>query len=136
VLFRREALARAGDFTQTIGYTALALLGAAALVSAVGAPANSLRAWIWNQPVLRFFGRYSYGLYVWHPITIALFRDRVLQPERLPLVFGSHVPGYLIFTALAMVASVGVALISWHAIEQPFLSMKRLVPYRQTGAAA
>jgi peptidoglycan/LPS O-acetylase OafA/YrhL len=134
-LFRREGLARSGEFTQTIGYSALAVFSGAALVSAIAAPAGSAQSWIWNHQLLRFFGRYSYGLYVWHPMVIALFRERVLPAERLPLVYGSHLPANLLFTVLAILASVAAALVSWRAVEQPFLATKRLVPYRQTRAA-
>jgi peptidoglycan/LPS O-acetylase OafA/YrhL len=103
-------------------------LSATALVGAIAAPAGTAVSCLWNHRLLRFFGRYSYGLYVWHPMTIALFRERLLSPERLPLVYGSHLPAYLLFTVLAITASVAAALVSWRAVEQPFLAMKRFVP--------
>jgi peptidoglycan/LPS O-acetylase OafA/YrhL len=136
VIFHRESLVSTSVLTQTAGYPALALLGASAVVSAVGAPAGTLRAWFWNQPVLRFFGRYSYGLYAWHPFAISLFREHVLPVDALPVVGGSHLPGNALFVAISFAISIGVALMSWHVIEQPFLRLKRLVPYRAARQAA
>jgi peptidoglycan/LPS O-acetylase OafA/YrhL len=41
----------------------------------------------------------------------------------------SHVPGYVLFTLLALAVSLGISLLSWHLLEQPFLRLKRYVPY-------
>ena len=46
--------------------------------------------------------------------------------------FGSRLPGNALFVALAFGLSIGVALLSWHALEAPFLRLKRLVPSRHT----
>jgi len=130
-IFRREWLLPSGTLTEMAGYAALALLSAAAVVSAVGAAAGTVAASLWTNPLLRFFGRYSYGLYVWHQVTIAMLQEHLLPPGRLPLVRGSHLPGYVLFVALAFLLCVGVALVSWHALEYPFLQLKRLLPYRR-----
>ena len=42
---------------------------------------------------------------------------------------GSHPPAYLLFTVIAVMTTVLVALVSWRVIEQPFLAFKRRVPY-------
>jgi peptidoglycan/LPS O-acetylase OafA/YrhL len=128
MLFVRESLIRSGRLTEIIGYPALAVLSGAAVVSAAAAPAGSLSARIWENGMLRFFGRYSYGLYVWHalviPALLEVFPARALAPVR-----GSHFPGYVLFAGAALVVSVSVARVSWVVIEEPFLRMKRFVPY-------
>jgi peptidoglycan/LPS O-acetylase OafA/YrhL len=99
-------------------------------VGAVSAPAGTIAAWFWTHPVLRFFGRYSYGLYVWHHFAIPMLRQYVLPDDKLPMVGSSHVPGYVLFTVIALVVCVGISLLSWHLLEQPFLRLKRYVPYQ------
>jgi len=129
MVYRRELLVPTATWTEIAAYPALALLGGAAVVAAVDAPSGSLVERIFAHRVLRFFGRYSYGLYVWHQLAIAWLAARVLAPARLPVVRGSHLPGNALFVLVAFAVSVVWALVSWHAVEYPFLALKRFVPY-------
>jgi peptidoglycan/LPS O-acetylase OafA/YrhL len=128
-LFVRESLVRSGRLTEIAGYPALAVLAGAAIVNATAAPAGSLSARIWTNAALRFFGRYSYGLYVWHHLIIPPLLQHAFPARALAPIGGSHLPGYVLFGGAALVASVGAARVSWVVIEEPFLRMKRLVPY-------
>jgi peptidoglycan/LPS O-acetylase OafA/YrhL len=128
VLFVRESLIRSGLLTEIAGYPALAVLSGVAVVSAAAAPAGSVSARIWENGMLRFFGRYSYGLYVWHPLVIRAVRH-VFPARALAPIGGSHLPSYVLFGGAALLATVGVARVSWVMIEEPFLRMKRFVPY-------
>ncbi|MBX6333162.1 MAG: acyltransferase [Gemmatimonadaceae bacterium] len=130
IIYREGMLYSERRLTQLAGYPALVALAAVTIVSATSAPAGSVRAWFWSHPVLRFFGRYSYGLYVWHHLAIPLLRTYVLPDAALPAFHGSHLPGYALFYLLALAVSLGVALASWHLLEHPFLSLKRFVPYQ------
>jgi peptidoglycan/LPS O-acetylase OafA/YrhL len=111
------------------GQALLALFFAAVLALALAArPEGRGGRWL-AAPVLVFFGRYSYGLYVvHHPL---LF----LKPEGLsfglfPTVLGSSLPGWLLFVVAGVAVSVALSLLSWHLLEKPFLDLKDRMPAR------
>lgn len=64
---------------------------------------------------LRFLGRISFGVYVYHMLVIALL-VRVLA--------GTVLPGPLV-VVLVCVITIGVAALSYVVIERPFLRLKR-----------
>ena len=70
-------------------------------------------------------GKYSYALYVFHQPVMLLMRDLGLQVDLVPTVFGSQLPGLLLFTAIAGTLSFACALLSWRFIEAPMLRLKR-----------
>lgn len=68
---------------------------------------------------VRYLGRISYGLYVYHGFT--------------PYLMGRYVPGFTSMDwphrfALLTLATGLVAAISWHLLERPFLRLKPPVP--------
>lgn len=103
---------------QTVGYTCLAVaFGGALLVTLSFKPAN--RAF--SNPLMRWFGRYSYGLYIWHPIiNVILFHTALRSLLGVEEPFESlH---YLLF---ALATALGVAVASYHILELPFLQLKK-----------
>jgi len=82
---------------------------------------GSLANHLFSNAILRFFGRYSYGLYVFH-FTIY----SVLLPMRfwLDRQTGSRVLGLLSTSSLVFVLSVLAALLSYHFYERKFLKLK------------
>jgi peptidoglycan/LPS O-acetylase OafA/YrhL len=107
----------------TAGYSLFALFFGAVLLLVVTAPAATRTARAFASPVLRFFGRYSYGLYVIHqPLLLLLpawWSIEAWQPW-----LGSWIAAYLVFSCTAMLACVAVALASWHLLEERFLRLK------------
>jgi peptidoglycan/LPS O-acetylase OafA/YrhL len=69
------------------------------------------RAMSWRP--LRYTGRISYGLYLWHFPIFVLLRPRL---EDLPAVME---------IAVATAISYAVASLSFFAVERPFLQLKR-----------
>jgi peptidoglycan/LPS O-acetylase OafA/YrhL len=105
----------------TIGYTALDWLFAG-LVFTAATTGSRLLEW----PVLRAAGRYSYGLYVFHPLVMWWIVRDVPWLERSELRFAVG----------AVIGSVVVAWLSYHLYEQPFLRLKnRWAPMRPPVAA-
>jgi len=118
----------------TISHTLIALLFGAILVLSITASPLSRGVRIMASPFLRFFGRYSYALYVFHhPL---LWFKPAFSMRSVPTIFGSQLPGYLLWLVILVGASVAVALVSWHLVEKPFLKMKRFFPYHSTDVAA
>ena len=73
----------------------------------------SLRGWNWlNHPVLKFFGRISYSLYLYHIVVIATV-FHYLPNLRLRLAY-----------PLVLAGSVLAAYTSYQLIEKPFLKLK------------
>jgi peptidoglycan/LPS O-acetylase OafA/YrhL len=116
---------------QTIGYTLLALLFGAALVRAVVASPTSPWGCLLNSQWLRFFGKYSYGLYVFHGLMMWWVKDGLLL-NWLARGLHSFYLGLLAHLIVLTVASVAVALLSWHVYEKHFLKLKRFFEYRAT----
>ena len=127
VMVRRQLLMPTNGPSEVVGYVALACLSGALLVGALNARKALI---VWENPALRFLGRYSYGMYMWHQLTIAELQRHV-APGRLPVIGGSHLPGNALFVLVALVTTIAVALLSWHMIEYPFLKLKTLLPYRK-----
>ncbi|MFL6195572.1 MAG: acyltransferase family protein [Thermoanaerobaculia bacterium] len=102
------------------GQALLAALFAALLALTLAAPPEARGVRWLAAPVLVFFGRYSYGLYVLHhPL---LF----LKPAGLSY---AALPGWLLFVVGATGVSVAAALLSWRFLEKPFLDLKDRFPY-------
>jgi peptidoglycan/LPS O-acetylase OafA/YrhL len=131
VLFLSDRGMRAFDErVQIFGYTGIALLFAALLTAVVSGMSLGLQD-VLVQPVLGFFGRYSYALYVVH-LEVAHQLARLANNRGgLPVVLGSNIPAALGFTAAGIGISIGIAWLSWHVIERHFLKLKRFVPYRE-----
>jgi peptidoglycan/LPS O-acetylase OafA/YrhL len=117
---------------RTVGYS-LNAIGAASLIPIAmrASPESPLRR-VLASSALVTLGKYSYGLYVFHHIVVLTLRARGFQVWRFPLLWGSHLPGWLAFTVVAMAISSALAWLSWHLWETPFLKLKRYVPYRST----
>ncbi|QNI35251.1 acyltransferase family protein [Edaphobacter albus] len=104
---------------QGIGYSAFALLSASTLV--MGLHPATLVSRICSWKVLQFYGRYSYGLYLWHYF--------LSQPYGLLKGWvGSKIPWVglagIVSFILILLVSTTIAVISYHALELPFLRLK------------
>ena len=111
-------------YLTTIGMTVLAV-GTTALVAASLKP-NSVTQKICSNSVLRFFGRYSYGLYVYHYSVDASLTMPIRQ-----LVEGHGGPKFVAILSAAVLVggiSVVISVLSYHYFEAYFLKLKRYIP--------
>lgn len=101
------------------GYTWIAI----ALAILVGASIRC-EGWTWSvlsSSMLMFVGKRCYGFYLWHAVTAVSVKKVV---DLLSLDVGFY--GQLSVWVFCLIV---VASVSWSFIEQPFLGLKRLVPY-------
>lgn len=116
-------------WVRTAGFTALALLFGAGLVLSVGLPAASRPQRLLSHPLLRWLGRYSYAAYLIHlPVATLLARKADVIGDT-PDLFGSTLPGELIFAVTAAAVTLSLAWLSWRLWESRFLKLKRRFPY-------
>jgi len=73
--------------------------------------------------VLRFFGKYSYGMYVFQSLLIPALAGLVTATG-LSASLGSPWLGQIAYLAIMFAATTATALISWHAYEKHFLKLK------------
>jgi peptidoglycan/LPS O-acetylase OafA/YrhL len=125
----------AGAYMVSVGYTALACCFGAVLVLALDARPSFLTRLLSGR-VPRFFGRYSYGLYVVHLPLIVLGRLAGVSPDAFAGT-AWELAGLLGYVALMGAVSIVVALASWNLYEKPFLELKaRWAPRASHSSAA
>jgi peptidoglycan/LPS O-acetylase OafA/YrhL len=109
----------------TIGFTLLAglfgVLLASAIVAQKGRSARLNR--VLSSTPLGFFGKYSYGLYVFHQ-PIAVLLAAVGLSAALSRAGSPALLSLMIFGAIGMLLSVAASLGSWHFYEKHFLKLK------------
>jgi peptidoglycan/LPS O-acetylase OafA/YrhL len=109
----------------------LMLFAAIMVLSVAGAGAAQT---IFSASALRFLGKYSYALYVFHYMMMPLF-NRYLNEYRLARVLHSFAAGMGVRIIGCLAASIFVALLSWHLYEVHFLKLKRLFERREARPA-
>lgn len=110
---------------QVGGYTIIALASAAVVAWSVTSPGQAPLNRFFGSRSLGFLGKYSYAMYVIHmPVDTALrFLD--LHVLRIGGTLGIVTPALVVTSILAGAITVGLALVSWHLVESPFLRLKR-----------
>lgn len=83
-----------------------------------------------GNPALRYLGRISYGIYLWHFIVLALLLQYVPAFGQI-----SPAPGAVRFLCVGAL-DIGVAALSWHLLEKPINRWKRNAPYRARSPAS
>ncbi len=109
----------------TFGFTGFALLYTSLVLYAdLYSRSSRWLASCLRASTLRFFGKYSYGIYVFHwPIFVLLAPAIGRLSLRLPAVIR---PEFWILASLAEIAlTCSVALLSWNLLEKHFLKLKR-----------
>jgi peptidoglycan/LPS O-acetylase OafA/YrhL len=124
-VWRRGLDPSVDPWVYTLGFSVLVAFFAALLVLALAAPPGSALFRFFSHPAMRTFGKYSYAIYLFHLPLRALLRDTVYGPDRFLTLFGSQIPGQLLFYVAATLLTLPVAMASWHLFEKHFLKLKR-----------
>lgn len=117
IWFGRD-LSSEGPLMLTVGISLLTAIFASVLIlSLTFRPLTN----VMELPVMRWFGKYSYGLYVWHPIV-----NMILLHSSFTGRFGELTPEKVVMLlAVAFALSVLTALVSYKFLEAPLLRLKR-----------
>ena len=103
----------------TIGYSSIAALSASFIYLAQ--QGSNWVSTLFDQPFLQFFGRYSYGLYLFHGLYFVYLRHMSGVVEQR---VHSGLLAQLLMVVLGFGLSIALALLSYHLFEAPILKLK------------
>ncbi len=109
---------------------AVSLLTASGIAFIAGPRPSGALAALLNNRFLRFSGKYSYGLYLFHGM-LRTAMDVFAPSAWLIRWTGSDLAGNLLFVGLFVGLSYALALISWHAWEKHWLKLKSRFEYER-----
>ena len=116
------SFSRDGLVTTSIGHTLLAIASAGLIALCV---ANHPISTALAVPALQAVGRVSYGVYLFHPLTMAVVDSAFqLAGLSLPRLTGAVALDGALQVAIVTAAAVGVAMVSFYWFEQPLMTWK------------
>jgi peptidoglycan/LPS O-acetylase OafA/YrhL len=133
VIFWRGRMSHMDGAFLMVGVPPLLILFGAGIVLVAHAPPSSLLGLIFNSGVMKFFGKYSYGLYVWHWLLSPWYRS-MFPTERIQASFGRFIPAAVCHATLGTAVTVFIALLSYHLYEVRFINAKRFFESPPTSA--
>ncbi len=110
----------------SLNYSLLAIFFGGCLAMAVCTTKESFVYRSLTSPFLKFFGKYSYGLYVFHQPLMILYAKVGIHTDRLTGVLGSKLLAVLAVNGMAFAVSIVIALLSWNLYEKQWLKLKDL----------
>ncbi len=117
-------IAEQGNVFDTVIALLAAITAACAALWVTTEPNARLARWLSN-PVLVTYGKYSYGIYVFHYLLGPVTRD--VQLSQWP---GGYTLGIIWYVSLYLVIPLLVAIVSYHCWEAPWLKLKDRRSYR------
>jgi peptidoglycan/LPS O-acetylase OafA/YrhL len=109
-------------FVQVIGYGVLSIFFVAFLLAVVCDPGSALGRAM-SAPWLRWLGKYSYAIYVFH-LTIAWGLRPWFEPRINGDSTGQAIVALVSFVVVVSALSLAAALISWNVLERWVLLLK------------
>lgn len=101
------------------GYTVLAIMGGSSIVISLTYERSFLLRRFFRNKVLRFFGQYSYALYLIHPLILQIFLD---------ILWDAKFRGwqaYVSYLFISFSLTIILSMLSWNLMEKRMLSLKR-----------
>lgn len=76
---------------------------------------------LFSSRILRFWGKYSYSMYIFHhPIEVYLFSTSI---QFIPNKMANN----LLISIISVLLTIVISLITWHAFEERFLRLKKYI---------
>ena len=115
----------------TVGISLWGLFFGGVLVLALDVKEGSMLHRVASARLLQFFGKYSYGLYVFHQPLILALAGVGLNSDNLVRILGSKALAVVAVNSIVVFLMILVALASWHLLEKHFLKLKDRFPMGQ-----
>jgi peptidoglycan/LPS O-acetylase OafA/YrhL len=115
-------------WVQLVGYPLLGLGSVSLILQCL--TKGTITERVMSNSCLRFYGKYSYGLYVYSFLLHDGLRSMVYLPLRARVHYG--VATGVIYLGISIALLTALSMASYHYYELPFLRMKRYFQHRQT----
>jgi len=115
---------RRSPVMMTVGFSSLALVFAVVIGVAATQGCRPLTR-IFEHGFLRFFGKYSYAMYVFHTFIIVWLLSVFPSPEDSGSMFAAGLPRIFLFTITGIMLSSIVGVASWVLLEKHALKLKK-----------
>lgn len=109
----------------TVGLSFVAIHFAAFIAAVRTLPSEHWLVQLLSSKPLRAFGKYSFAIYLVHMPLSALVRDTLYHPHQFLTLWGSKLPGQLLFSIGTTLLVFIIAFTSWHLWEKHFLKLKK-----------
>jgi len=109
----------------TVGLSFVAIHFAAFIAAVRTLPSEHWLVKLLSSKPLRAFGKYSFAIYLVHMPLSALVRDTLYHPHQFLTLWGSKLPGQLLFYIGTTLLVFIIAFASWHLWEKHFLKLKK-----------
>lgn len=113
-------------FMNTFELTLAGIFFGACIAIAVSSHRENLGHRLLGSSFLRFFGKYSYCLYICHLPIIVVFAKLGLNRSHLAKLLHSELLSILAVDGVALAVSITIAFASWHLYEKQWLKLKNL----------
>jgi peptidoglycan/LPS O-acetylase OafA/YrhL len=133
-LYQVKFLGPGDQFFTVLGYT-ITSLGFAGLLAMVVRKRKSLVKPLFESRPLTWLGRYSYGIYLYHMLVWFVShrlwnaelnaQGGAINPALFDPLFGHVLIDAPVRMALVIIITIGIAWLSFHFYEAPFLRLKR-----------
>lgn len=110
--------------TLVLGMPAMTLLYAAVVLLIITPSAGTAVCRAFEYSALRFLGKYSYSLYIWHTMTGGFVRRAGVRQSNLLEHWHSGLAASLGVLVVKILVSICVAMVSYRLIELPFLRLR------------
>ncbi len=110
----------------TLGMSLVGIFFGGCLVIAVCLRQKSPAHRFLSSSFLRFFGKYSYGLYVCHFPLVVFLTKAGLNSKNLIIPLHSQFLAIVAVNGIYLAVSVAIAFASWHLFEKHWLKLKEL----------
>ncbi|NVN99442.1 MAG: acyltransferase [Geobacteraceae bacterium] len=106
--------------TNSFGYTVFAVFFACVLNLILFLPRDNLFLKLFDNRVIRLYGKHSYAIYLTHSLVNAVICGTMFQYCRW-----GYFHGAIVYFILSLAGSLLVSWIIWHVFERHFLELKR-----------
>jgi peptidoglycan/LPS O-acetylase OafA/YrhL len=136
IVLKFDKTSMLGGASETIKLSVICLFSGSLLVLAARSEGRGLAGAFFTNPFMRFLGKYSYGIYIFHELLAPLFNGPLGIARLMPRLGGSWYLAMAVHFVLAFTIAIGVALVSWNVLEKHMLKLKRFFEHEAPRPAA